>query len=852
MLFSSELKKTVDMDFQDVLKLVKYKENEILTGLDRCTEIEQDCIKFLYTCMPLSDIANYSFDMYLKYVKHSLFLRENMPWGNKIPADVFLKYVMFYRVNNENIEDCRDTFYNCIIDKIKDKSMMETVIEVNYWCLEQATYQTTDERTASPLTVLRSSYGRCGEESTFTVTALRSVGIPARQVYVPRWSHCDDNHAWVEVWCDGKWNYLGACEPEPVLNVGWFTAAASRAMLINGRVFTSTNNIDKIVTEEVISKNDKAALINSLDTYADTKKIQVKVIDSNHEPMEKVKVRFEVLNYAELFPVATVVTDKKGIAEITLGLGDIYIHAVKDNRYINRLIDTKKDSSVVLDWNDSITEEVITEDMDIHPPVDNMSYAVSLTESQKEYGKKRFQQSNNVRKEKESHYFNNDNIDRLMEENKYTIELEEFIIKAKGNYPEIKEFIDSDVDNCNMEDKIRLLSSLVDKDYTDITCEKLKEHLSYSNVYKDEYQEDIFIEYIMNPRVHYEMITNYRKFILEYFDEETKKKFIDYPIGVWEYIDTYINEIKSLEYKPLVTDPVELMKMKKGSNLSKKILFVAICRSLGIPARIDKENMEIQYYNDNKFINVNHVIQKKLVKLNISNEDNTNWIYWLNWTIGKLNNGVYETLDFVDRRWVDNKLVLELEPGNYRIITSNRMPNGSVFTRKYCFVLFVEKEIGISLRQGKLEDMFKNIEINDFSLFDSDNNKVMAKDIINDDKNIVIWIEEGKEPTEHILNEMLEHQDALSRLSCSITFILRDKQALTNNTLNKTLEAFPHIKIYYDEGASNAEPISRRVYVDPDKLPLILLTNKGLNVVYAFSGYNVGLSDLIIKIIEAI
>ncbi|WP_304944632.1 transglutaminase-like domain-containing protein, partial [Vallitalea guaymasensis] len=325
MLFSNELKKTIDADFEEVLKLIEYKKQEIQRGLDQCNEIEQYCIKFLYTCMPLSDMANYSFDLYLSYVRHGLFLKENMPWGEKIPANIFLKYVMFYRINNENIEDCRRTFYNNLIDRIKDKDMSEAVIEVNYWCLEQATYQTTDERTASPLTVLRSAYGRCGEESTFTVTALRSVGIPARQVYVPRWSHCDDNHAWVEVWCNGKWNYLGACEPEPSLNIGWFTAAASRAMLINSRIFTSMNNVNQIVDEELISKNDKAALVNSIENYADTKKLVVKILDSNNEPMDKVKVRFEVLNYSEFYPVATVITNNDGIAGVTLGLGDIYI-----------------------------------------------------------------------------------------------------------------------------------------------------------------------------------------------------------------------------------------------------------------------------------------------------------------------------------------------------------------------------------------------------------------------------------------------------------------------------------------------------------------------------------------------
>ncbi|GMQ65314.1 transglutaminase domain-containing protein [Vallitalea maricola] len=852
MLFSNELKKTIDADFEEVLKLIEYKKQEIQRGLDGCNEIEQYCIKFLYTCMPLSDMANYSFDIYLSYVRHGLFLKENMPWGEKIPANIFLKYVMFYRINNENIEDCRHTFYNNLIDRIKDKDMIEAVIEVNYWCLEQATYQTTDERTASPLTVLRSAYGRCGEESTFTVTALRSVGIPARQVYVPRWSHCDDNHAWVEVWCDGKWNYLGACEPEPSLNIGWFTAAASRAMLINSRIFTSMNNVNQIVDEELISKNDKAALVNSIENYADTKKLVVRIVDSNDKPIDKVKVRFEVLNYSEFYPVATVITNNDGIARVTLGLGDIYIHAVKDNRFINKLVDTRKQNEIVLSWNDSIIEEVVVEDMDIVPPIDNMKYAISLTDNEKELGKKRFAQCNDERKEKESNFITHDNISKLMNENNYKNDcLKDIFIKSKGNYQEIKAFIDSNID-CSIDDKIKLLTSISNKDYTDITNNKLKEHLIYSVGYKNNYSEEIYLNYIMNPRVHFEMITNYRKFILDYFDENTKKRFIEHPMSIWDYIDTYITELPKLEYNPLTTNPVDLLKLKKGNIMSKKILFVAICRTLGIPARIDKENLELQYYTEDIFINVNHILQKSLIKLTLINEDNTNWKYWLNFTIAKLNDGVYETLDLVDRKWVNNKLTLDLEPGNYRIITSNRMPNGSIFSKKYCFILFVEKELGISLRQGKLEDMFKNIEINDFKLTDKHNNRIVASNILGDTKNIIIWIEEGKEPTEHVLNEMLEHQDVLNKLPCNIIFVLRNKEALTNTTLNKTLEVYPDIQIYYDESAANASPIARRVYVDPDKLPLILLTNKGLNVVYAFSGYNVGLSDLIIKIIEAI
>ena len=60
----------------------------------------------------------------------------------------------------------------------------DAAIEVNYWCAEEATYHSGDDRTLPALTVYRRGYGRCGEESVFLVNALRSVGIPARQVYV--------------------------------------------------------------------------------------------------------------------------------------------------------------------------------------------------------------------------------------------------------------------------------------------------------------------------------------------------------------------------------------------------------------------------------------------------------------------------------------------------------------------------------------------------------------------------------------------------------------------------------------------------------------------------------------------
>src|ERR1035437_8778272 len=189
-------------------------------------EPERQAMEFLYAYMPLSDLADYKPEFFLKNVQMSLKARHEMPWGETIPEEEFLHFVLPVRVNNENQDNFREVMYSEIKERIKGLSLKDAALEINHWCHEKVTYRGTDSRTSAPLMTVRKAFGRCGEESTFTVTAMRTAGIPARQVYTPRWAHSDDNHVWVEVWIDGKWYYMGACEPDVDLNMGWFSEPA--------------------------------------------------------------------------------------------------------------------------------------------------------------------------------------------------------------------------------------------------------------------------------------------------------------------------------------------------------------------------------------------------------------------------------------------------------------------------------------------------------------------------------------------------------------------------------------------------------------------------------------------------
>ena len=145
-------------------------------------------------------------------------------------------------------------------------------------------------------------------------------------------------------------------------------------------------------------------------------------------------------------------------------------------------------------------------------------------------------------------------------------------------------------------------------------------------------------------------------------------------------------------------------------------------------------------------------------------------------------------------------------------------------------------------------DMLENISMPEFMLKTEDGTEVKASDLTADGKHILMFLEEEKEPTEHILNEMMEQEEAFAGYAEQIIFVVRSKEALETPTLSKALAKLKNIQIYYDDFSEIINTLGRRMYVDPDKLPLIIVTNGTLNGIYATSGYNVGTGDMLLRL----
>lgn len=806
-------------------------------------------LEFLYAAMPLSDAANYSVDIFDAYASHGHFLRENVAWCRDLPEQLYLNQVLFHRVNDEEICNCRSLFYEKLWPLIQGKTMEEAAKAINYWCLEEATYRLTDERTVSPLTVLRCAFGRCGEESTFAVTALRSVGIPARQVYAPKWPHCDDNHAWVEVFCDGKWQYLGACEPEESLNRGWFTAAASRAMLIHGRTFGPVP-----LQEDLISHDGCMSLWNQLPRYADHKHLNI-TIEENGQPVEAVLVKGELLNYAEFAPISRQLTDQKGKVQLTVGLGDLHLHCVKDGRFVTRKIDLRKEQDIRIDFAKAQPCEAEQRDgidFEMQPPADNMSFLHPQSEAVTQLRQRKFDAAVAKRHCKEAIYLTKEQGRQLLLERGFCDEQAQrgavLLAGTYGNENTLLTFLQGE----DKELRLSLLECLSEKDCYDCPLSVLEEALEQALPYRNSCPETVFVPYLLNPRIGKEVLSCWRKELPKRFSKEKQEQFRQNPRCLGQWIKKEISHHPEEEYEDLLTVPLGLMDLRSGSLRSQHILFVAICRSLGIPARLASDDQRPQYWNQEKGCFEDGMPQQEESRLSflLSSEEAEPWIYTQNWSLARLEQGEYVTLDLSAERWTEGKLELRLLAGYYRLITCKRMPTGALFAREYRFMVGEgqENQLQISQRQARLTDLLSDKPIPNFNLHEADGSIVSMAEICADKANLLFWLEEGKEPTEHILNEMEDLREGFCRLKANLFFVLRSREALKDARISRALTHIPGIRVLYDDFRDTMSLLARRMYIDPDKLPIIVLCSHGLNGIYGSSGYNVGLGDLILKI----
>lgn len=815
----------------------------------------------MYAYMPIGDITDYSGDFYLKNIRSSFQARNEMPWGDSIPEDIFHHFVLPVRINNENLDESRMVFFDELKDRVKGLSLYDAVLEVNHWCHEKVIYTPSDGRTSSPLASVKTAYGRCGEESTFTVAALRSVGIPARQVYTPRWAHTDDNHAWVEAWVNGKWYFLGACEPEPVLNLGWFNGPAYRGMLMHTKVFGKYNG-----PEDVMERTDGYTEINVIDNYAPSAKAVITVTDANGKPVKDALVEFKIYNYAEFNSVARKKTDADGKCSLSAGKGDMLVWASKDGKFGYSKVSFGKDGEVTIALNKK-PGDVETIALDIIPPVDG-SIPAEVTPEQKEANAKRLLEEDAIRNKYVATFYTEEKAEALAKELGIDpMKTEDFMIGSRGNWMEIEKFL-RETPAEKRAQAMALLDVVSAKDLRDTPASVFADHLNNTPAVQSEW----FNEYIMNPRVANEFLTPYKSFFAANIEPSLAKQAVENPQALVDWVKNNVSINDALNAQRIPIMPMGVWKSRIADKGSRNIFFVAVARSLGIPARIEPVARKIQYFKDNAWVDVDFEAavqttakQGKVIASYQPIKALQDPKYYSHFTIAKvLPNGTLQTLNFerggnVDMGLGDTwsgllKKPLSMDEGNYMLVTGTRMANGSVLAEIEFFNVEADKTTPIQLEMRESKDEIQVIgNFNSENKFKRADNGEETSLLATTGRGyyIVALLGSRQEPTNHAMRDIAAVKKELEDWGRGIVLLFPDEKGYKNFDPKEFGDLPGTITYGLDiDGAIQKEMATAMKLQNANTLPIFLIADTFNRVVFVSQGYTIGLGEQLMKVIH--
>ncbi len=855
---------------------------------------EAEALRFLYAYMPLADVTDYPTAFFLQNVRTSFEARKEMSWGKNVPELLFRHFVLPIRVNNENLDDSRQVFYQELKERVRGMSMKDAILEVNHWCHERVTYQPSDGRTSAPLATIRSAYGRCGEESTFTVAALRAIGIPARQVYTPRWAHTDDNHAWVEAWADGKWYFLGACEPEAVLNLAWFNAPASRAMLMHTKAFGDYNG-----PEEVMLRTSNYTEINLIDNYGSSARIDFSVVDEQGQPVDGARVDFKIYNYAEFCSVVTKYTGADGKTFLSAGKGDMMVWASKKGKYGFAKASFGTDQKIVI----RLSHEVATaqasaqgafyrDSFDIIPPVERANVPF-VSPAEREKNLQRFAYEDSIRHAYLATFYTKQTaLQALMDQglavgaeaadnglSPNTQKMVDFLVASSGNHAVILDFLVRH--KSNLDRAIALLGTLSAKDLRDMQMGILEDNF---NAESDQ----------LSPRVENEMIISPFKQFFEKAFESKSLAFKNNPALLVKWVGENIRINPDKKALQIAQTPIGVWKSRLTDERSRKVFFVDVARSLGIEAQVDAVTKKTQYKQDGEWIDVefdspeamaakgNDVAEMKDVKaspkgiLKLEYQDNgmvDDPKYYSHFSLTRINpDGSTSLLEYPEEgiTWSNTfKNGVELDEGDYALVSGTRLANGGVLSEMQMFHVKHHETtvVGMYLRTSSTEvTVIGNFDSESkFKLLDA-KQMMGVSDVDSDGKAgqevsllsqtgrgyfITGLIGVGQEPTNHALKDIAKVSGVFEKWNRPIVLLFEDEASAAKFRISEFPGLPKNIIFGIDKnGAIRRQIVENMKLTNATQLPIFTISDTFNRMVFISQGYTIGLGEQLETVIK--
>lgn len=742
-----------------------------------------------------------------------------------LTGDEWLHSVASPRINNEALSPWMEEFQAWLWDEVDGLNTVEKILRVNELAAAEVTYQSSNARTLPPPALKRGIYGRCGEESTFVTAALRSVGIPARQVYAPLWNHSDDNHAWVEAFDGESWRFLGACEPEAVLDIGWFNAAAARAPLVVSR--THIARADSSPDDLGVNRAGQH-LKNESQRYRDGACLKFSVSTE-----EDGFLSIYLLNYSSLAPLLEVAVKNLNEHELDLGAGTYHLsYETKSGRYgANLDLVSLEDQTIELkaeSWDMSLENlPTVWHAAAVSRPVPEVS------DEDRAKGLAIRAEATRRRQDKED------------SQKQYALELAkgrsdlegEILERSRGNSEEVSKLLDLASGN---EAVLQLLLLVPQKDLYELKAEEYFGELKVVLDAANELDPKLRVETLLNPRIHTEDFSIYRSGL------KIEPKTPDQIMG--EMREQYEFNSQNMEpYEPLTV----LAKQPKLSLRDFTKLLCGNLRAHGHPVQYINEGLVKVFAGEWRMLAVEEPSRLRL----ISQDQDYAWRSGQNYQLINLDHDPVTVRTGLGV-WTGSSELIYLIGRKYGVMTTIRLPNGDQRSQ----ITMVEvvpgevTEIELSLPPVSAEDLLVDLPIPSEAL-------VQALNLPDTEVGLAVLAQGGHEPSEHAFEELTLLWDGLSSRLDKVTIYYDSSR---EGTL-EALERSPRFLALLEEGlvaelkpldySAHLESLGRGLFVEPETLPLIMLYETRDSIArirYSHAGYIVGLGERILNSIEEI
>lgn len=605
---------------------------------------------FLLENLPAADRLSLSAGDLRENLDYAFLARETLPWGPRVPWDMFLHYVLPHRVSQEPFQAHRAMLFRELAPLCATAgSMEEALSRVGAWCAARAEYRPTSRRDLGVRSILDAGWGRCEETNILFISAARAVGLPVRQAMVPWWQHADGNHAWVEAWTGEGWKFLESGTEFSELNRTWFAAQASRMPKVAAQVFGRSDDAAVYRTGPGYSLADSTA------AYVRPVPVRVRVLVAHDQPVPGHDVFFSVYSAGGLRPVTKAATDDDGLARTTLGPGVFFVSCAAGDGLAWTIIDTR-DMEEVDRHLAADTPLPLPESIDFgFPPATPDSFDAAPSP-----------ELASLRKDRAARWkpFLAD----------LPSPLNERLALAGDMVPEWLRLLDREAASPWTR---ALIENLDDKDLLQADPETLAREAELALEARRASEkaglavdDETFLRFVLSPRIHLEPWSSWRRELLPWLGRSLALP-LDKKIGVVRQRLAGLANLPPALFGPPLTPAQTHAGGYAATAMDKGVLASAALRTLGVPARFQPDFGGVEYF------------------------DGASWIFWemesrtpasgalrvtgasglqpfLDFGVARIEGGHLRALDDLPWEEGDGAFTCPLQPGSYLLIRARR------------------------------------------------------------------------------------------------------------------------------------------------------------------------------------